>query len=41
MAKGYSFEAVCSILNVNRKTAYDWVKKYPEFEEAKEKLVDS
>ncbi len=36
MSKGFSMEAVAGKIGINRDTIYDWVKKYPEFAEAKE-----
>ena len=37
MAKGHSFEAAVTDLGVHRDTGFTWVKKYPEFAEAKKK----
>jgi len=35
MSQGYSFEASCSILNICRKTGYNWVDRFEEFAQAK------
>lgn len=35
MSQGYSFEASCAILNICRKTGYNWVERFPEFAQAK------
>lgn len=35
MAEGLSFEACCGELGVSKDTGYEWVKRYPEFAEAK------
>ena len=36
MAKGFSFECFGGIVNVSKKTTYDWLEKHPEFVAAKE-----
>lgn len=36
MAEGYSMEAFAGYIGVHRDTIYDWLKKYPEFAEAKD-----
>ena len=35
MSEGYSFASFAGTLGVNRDTLYEWVKKYPDFKEAK------
>lgn len=35
MGHGKSFEAVCGDFGISRDTGYEWIKKYPEFAEAK------
>jgi len=36
MSKGHSFESFGAVVNVGRKTLYDWADNNPEFKEAKE-----
>lgn len=36
MARGLTFEAFASKINVERKTLYNWCTKYPEFQRAKD-----
>jgi hypothetical protein len=36
MAKGLSFASFAGVINVERKTLYNWVKKYPAFAKAKD-----
>lgn len=36
MAEGLSFEACCGNIGVSKDTGYEWVKRYPEFAEAKQ-----
>lgn len=36
MAEGLSFVTFASKIGISRSTLYEWVKKYPEFKEAKE-----
>ena len=36
MARGLTFEAFASRINVERKTLYNWCDKYPEFKRAKD-----
>ncbi len=35
MAEGLSFEACCGELGVSKDTGYEWLKRFPEFAEAK------
>lgn len=35
MSRGFSFEAVAGLLEVNVDTLYEWVKKHKEFSDAK------
>ncbi len=35
MAQGLSFEACCGEFGVSKDTGYEWLKRYPEFAEAK------
>lgn len=37
MKQGLSFEAFAGVVGVSNKTLYNWVNKYEEFSEAKEK----
>lgn len=37
MSQGLSFSTFSTVVNVTRTTLYDWVEKYPEFRNAKEK----
>ena len=36
MAQGLSFSSFSAIADVNRDTLYEWLKKYPEFKEARD-----
>ena len=31
---GLTIKSVCGIVNISEQTYYDWIKKYPDFEEA-------
>lgn len=35
MSIGLSFEACCGSMGINKDTGYEWIKRYPEFAEAK------
>ena len=37
LSQGYSFESFGAVANTHRKVLYDWVHKYPEFAEAKQR----
>lgn len=39
MSKGFSFEAFAKILKVCDDTLYEWVKKHPEFADAKRRAT--
>ena len=41
MAKGYSFEAFAGLIGVHKETMYQWVKKHPDFAEAKKRAFDA
>ena len=36
MSKGYSFKSFGATINCGKRTLYDWVKRFPDFEEAKD-----
>jgi hypothetical protein len=35
MSEGFSVEAFCGSISINKDTFYEWVKRYPEFSDAK------
>ena len=40
MGQGYSFEAFCGHIGITTETGYQWVKKKPEFSDAKKRAVN-
>lgn len=40
MTMGLSFESFAATINTHRATLYDWVQKFPEFDDAKKKGIE-
>lgn len=40
MSKGFSFESFAAIAKTHRDTIFEWVKKFPEFAEAKKEAME-